>query len=274
MSVARSLIAGVLAVVLAVLAAVAVPAWAQTLEELERQVEAAEQRERQAAAQRERERQEALKRQVEAAAAQARLGTLVVRADADCALTVNGEASGRLTAEATQRIKVEPGESLIECVAEGGRRAEVTERIPSGEQVVVRLTVPPPSRFTQRSEGIFDAEQNVIWSASDNGSDIDWNGAQRYCAGKGSGWSLPTVVQLQSLYDAAGTHGRSWTSPYTGSTFTIKFATPLIRWTSCCFWSSEASSSLGAFSVGLNNGDRIAATMSSGLQRALCVRRP
>jgi hypothetical protein len=118
---------------------------------------------------------------------------------------------------------------------------------------------------------VYDAEQGVIWAASDNGSAIDWNAARSYCAGKGSGWNLPTVAQLRSLYDLASTHRRSLLG------YTIDPATPLIRFSSCCFWSSETSSgsSRGRYFVSLYDGRSEDAVLSEkDIYRALCVRRP
>jgi hypothetical protein len=78
------------------------------------------------------------------AAAQAKMGTLVIKADRDCELSVNGASKGKLRAEQTASVDVKSGEQLIECVADDRQRVEVTERVPLGEQVVVRLKLRPP----------------------------------------------------------------------------------------------------------------------------------
>jgi hypothetical protein len=41
---------------------------------------------------------------------------------------------------------------------------------------------------------------DLRWAASDNGKDIAWEDAKAYCAAKGSGWRLPSVTELESLY--------------------------------------------------------------------------
>lgn len=133
----------------------------------------------------------------------------------------------------------------------------------------------PPGRFQSREEGIFDSEQNVIWASSDNGQPINWKDAQEYCEKMGLGWNLPTIAQLQSLYDPEGTHGRIWTNPHSDKKQMVKFATPLIDWSSCCFWTSEKSSStFEAWGVMLHDGSEFPFLSIPGILRALCVHRP
>ena len=201
------------------------------------------------------------------AAAQAKMGTLVIKADRDCELSVNGASKGKLRAEQTATVDVKSGEQLIECVSEDRQRVEVTQRVPAGEQVVVRLTVRPPERFEAVADGVKDHEQNLIWASADNGSSVDWSAARNYCEMLGSGWALPTVAQLKALYDSSGTLTQScgqWTCK----------ATPLIRLSSTWFWSSEPNGSSEAWDVDLNGGNRNSLTVGYAVTaRALCVRR-
>ncbi len=44
------------------------------------------------------------------------------------------------------------------------------------------------------------AAGQLHWAASDNGKDIAWEDAKAFCAGKGSGWRLPTAAELESLF--------------------------------------------------------------------------
>lgn len=131
-------------------------------------------------------------------------------------------------------------------------------------------TVPVAERFSMRAEGVYDAEQGVIWAAADNGGSINWNAARDYCASKGLGWGLPTVVQLRSLYDESGMY--EYSAP---ELYIIKPATPLIMFTSTWFWSSETPAPSVAFLVALSNGGSLAYDANtSDTHRALCVRRP
>ena len=206
--------------------------------------------------------------------AAAAMGTLIVRVDADCALRVNTQDKGQLSANQSQTVKVAPGEQLIECDAGGGRMVETVETVPSGEQKVVRLTVPPQVRFFLVADGVEDNEQGIVWASSDNGSNIDWNGATSYCASKGSGWSLPMVAQATSMFDATGQYQQPRSNQY--GNWTIKPATDLIQFSqgTVAIWTSERDGSSSAFAVDLDNGSRYSATVSySSDVRALCVRR-
>lgn len=40
---------------------------------------------------------------------------------------------------------------------------------------------------------------SLVWRQQDNGVDIDWASAQRYCSDLGSGWRQPTLAELHRL---------------------------------------------------------------------------
>ncbi len=208
--------------------------------------------------------------------AEARKGALIVKSDTRCELIVNGESQGWLEAEATQRVRVDAGEQLIECAAGDGRRVEQTAEIDTGKQSVVRLTMPPLERFSKISDGVVDREQQLVWASAENGSDIKWGDAQRFCAAKGSDWTLPSVAALLSLYDLSGAHRRDWKMTYDSKTYDVfaKPITTLIQIGSCCFWSNEPNGSSEAWTVRLSFGDRYSSPVDkSNGRRALCVRR-
>ena len=50
-----------------------------------------------------------------------------------------------------------------------------------------------------------DSSTGLIWTAKDNGSDVNWNLARDYCSnlrlGGYSDWRLPTITELEGLYD-------------------------------------------------------------------------
>ncbi len=65
-------------------------------------------------------------------------------------------------------------------------------------------------RFTSYNNGtVLDMQTGLMWAAKDNGSDIDWPGAKRYCENyRGGGytdWRMPTLKELEGLYDSAVT---------------------------------------------------------------------
>lgn len=125
------------------------------------------------------------------------------------------------------------------------------------------------ARFVAQTDGsVRDTQTDLVWAGQDNGSDINWKGATRYCAKKGGGWSLPTVAQLQALYDSSGTLTQSC-----GGKFACE-VTPLIRLSSYFFWSSEPDGSSEAWLVELVTGHRVSFTVGyANDRRALCVRR-
>ena len=219
--------------------------------------------------------QQAAKVLADAAAAEAaKKATLVIKTDTTCQLSINGEDRGTLEAQVTQRLPVDPGEQLIECVG-AETRVEQTATVEGGRQAVVQLALPPPAqpeRFERVTEGVKDNEQNLIWAERDNGSDINWTNATQYCASLGSGWTLPSSVALQSMYDASGKN----TVPlnYNGTNYSIKVATSLINFTGGGYWTSEQNGSSEAWNVLLVNGTRNSypVDFTTGT-RALCVRR-
>lgn len=61
-------------------------------------------------------------------------------------------------------------------------------------------------RFIAYDNGtVLDTQTKLMWAARDNGSNIDWEGAKRYCENyRGGGyknWRMPTLNELEGLYD-------------------------------------------------------------------------
>ena len=57
-------------------------------------------------------------------------------------------------------------------------------------------------RWTDLGDGILkDGSTGLEWTQRDNGREIDWNQAARYCSGKQKGWRLPTLSELLAIYD-------------------------------------------------------------------------
>jgi hypothetical protein len=124
------------------------------------------------------------------------------------------------------------------------------------------------ARFVGQTDGsVLDTKISVFWAGQDNGSDINWNDAKRHCAKLGTEWVLPTVSELQGLYDSSGTLRQSCRN------LTCNVS-PLIRLSSYWYWSDEANDTSQAWAVFLADGDRnsVAADYASD-HRSLCVRR-
>ncbi len=108
------------------------------------------------------------------------------------------------------------------------------------------------------------------WDGHDNGKDIAWEDAKAYCAGRGPGWRLPAMAELESLYGGPSRRcGRA-----------LCRATARVRLTGPWFWSAtevspdEASDPDDvAWGVLLVNGARTQNLRPIAYDaRALCVR--
>jgi Protein of unknown function (DUF1566) len=110
-----------------------------------------------------------------------------------------------------------------------------------------------------------DPQTDRVWAVSDNGSGLSLSQANRYCRDTATGgfhdWTLPTINELQRLFDpATDRDGRHIRGP-------IK----LTGWE----WSSTPGQQEGeGWVLDFGDGARASAVAGdSGLNRALCVRR-
>jgi hypothetical protein len=106
----------------------------------------------------------------------------------------------------------------------------------------------------------------LSWAQSDNGADIDWRAAAKFCADKGSGWRLPSVAELLSIYDKSGNVRTAC-----GAGFTCPVAASF-NLTGSWMWSNEQNNSATAWVVILTGGTPTAFNVTDNLRkRALCV---
>ena len=133
-----------------------------------------------------------------------------------------------------------------------------------------KKSTPAKERFVPVVEGIKDNVQKLIWAKADNGKDIGWTDAKRYCADKGKGWQLASGTALQSLYKAGGNFPQKM--DYNGTDYVLKLATPLIKLSGGGFWSDEKND-FGVWGVNLADGTRYTFRFDAlNFTRALCVR--
>jgi hypothetical protein len=154
--------------------------------------------------------------------------------------------------EAQGRVRREEREAKERQRAEAERRA-ACER---GE----------PSLMEPTSDGgvLRQCGTDLLWTRSDNGSDVQWSQAQAHCRGLGVGWSLPTVAQLKSLdnWELQGV-------PCGGGTCKVS---DQFRLSNDYFWSSESNGSSQDKSGIIARLSTVGSGHFRG--RALCVRRP
>ena len=114
-------------------------------------------------------------------------------------------------------------------------------------------------------DSVRDHKTGLLWAASDNGADIDWLDAGKYCASLGAGWQLPSLPDLMSLYDETGTFTRNCGE-------SICKVTPAITVTAGYHWSRIPAEESRAWVVDFANGARQSmAVINPFFIRALCV---
>jgi hypothetical protein len=136
------------------------------------------------------------------------------------------------------------------------------------------LTAAPYAWMDLGGGTLKDKESGLQWTREDNGQDVNWNDAKRFCADKKGGWRLPSVEELEALFNGASSH--RWT---TACGKNICRAPDLFRLSSSWFWSStragvEKDDALpDVWGVLLVNGARTStlADIAFG-SRTLCVR--
>ncbi len=157
--------------------------------------------------------------------------TLLVKTDMSCNWKLDGQSMGILRADDPTVILVSPGEHLIEASATDGvattrtkvdvDKVEKTVSIQLKSKTLEsqndRQSEMRPSE-THRKPGDADAALNstwtdpatrLMWTRKDNGSNVDSPQATAYCsklqlAGY-TGWRLPTIEELQGIYDPSVT---------------------------------------------------------------------
>jgi len=128
-------------------------------------------------------------------------------------------------------------------------------------------------RFIAGDKGIvLDTKNGLMWASKDNGKDITWNDAKKYCEDyRGGGyqdWRMPTIDELMMLYDA-GSEGYAQECCKTCAKVRI---TRLITLT--CFgpWSSGKSKKGVAYLRFTNGKQSLTSGPSALYHRALPVR--
>ncbi len=125
-------------------------------------------------------------------------------------------------------------------------------------------------RFVAYANGtVKDTKTDLMWASKDNGEDINWKDAKRYCENyRGGGytdWRMPTLDELTGLYDKSESYHA------TQKTYSV-YLTKLIELSACCPWASETRDSEAAyfyFHSGLRTWDSQSASYH---YRALPVR--
>lgn len=109
--------------------------------------------------------------------------------------------------------------------------------------VKVAKEIKHDGRFIAYDDGtVLDTKTKLMWAAKDNGSNINWHDAKKYCDSyQGGGykdWRMPTQDELAEIYDASIEN----TNPAEECSGGYHL-TNLIHITCCCVWASEVRGS-------------------------------
>ncbi|MDM8516361.1 PEGA domain-containing protein [Desulfobacterales bacterium HSG16] len=155
-------------------------------------------------------------------------------------------------------MELDPGKYHVEVSADGyeTRRKWISLAVGQDKNISIRLTekyVPTGPKETSRDGSfiayddgtVVDTKTGLMWAAKDNGKNINWNDAKRYCesysGGGYSDWRLPAIDELKGLYDKGKKGYKFECCPGCDNAR----LTHLIRVT-CWIWASETSGSSAA----------------------------
>jgi len=145
-----------------------------------------------------------------------------------------------------------------------------------------------PSQALQVHDYWLDPATNLMWAAKDNGKDISWKNATKYCrnlnlAGH-TGWRMPNMDELQRLYDkdveSPGLMGAKYYHNVYPSTWHIKGNIFLTgnQWTTLRRFNDRGKPSAYVyyfdFNEGKSNDDPTGWLYRFVGMRVLCVRGP
>lgn len=186
--------------------------------------------------------------------------TLLVTTDTNCDWKLDGVSQGRLNVDDAKVVKTTAGEHLMQATsADGQLKWQATVTADSSAQKLVKIPL------SNMAPTWTDPTTALMWPRKDNSGDVTWQEAASYCQnltlGGYSGWRLPTIDELQGIYDQ--TQNAGWAH--------IKGGIQLSAWT----WSNSAGTVSGeAWFFNFRDGVRFSFSLDNrNNHRALCVRR-
>lgn len=189
---------------------------------------------------------------------------LNLTADAACKLQVNGKSAGALSPGLKRTLALPPGKVEIRCAGTDKALAPASEQLDlqAGETRSLRLRL----RWVAAADGVIDKASRLLWTRQDNGSDVDWAGAQAWCQSLGQGWRLPSRAELDAL--TTGSAGE--TTPCRDAQCRVP---ALFALSGYWMWSGDRNADGSATYHYLHTGHTQTSSIDYKLHaRALCVR--
>ena len=126
--------------------------------------------------------------------------SLLVTTDTNCDWKLDGQPQGRINADDAKLVKTVAGDPLLQATSTDGQlKWQGMVTADASAQKMVKIPLSDMAAFWT------DPDTNLIWTKVDNGSDVTWQQANAYCANLhlagNSDWRLPTIDELQGLYD-------------------------------------------------------------------------
>jgi hypothetical protein len=195
--------------------------------------------------------------------------SLLVTTDTSCDWKLDGVSQGRLNVDDAKVVKTTAGEHLLQATSADGQlkwQATVTADPSAQKLVKIPLSDTVPT-WTDPATGL-------MWARKDNGGDVTWQQAANYCQnlalGGYSGWRLPTIDELQGIYDSGINVPGQWGNGKLVA-FHVKGSLKLSGWQTS---SSQGNASGEAWDFDFGAGLRPSYPLGFGHNgRALCVRR-
>jgi hypothetical protein len=145
---------------------------------------------------------------------------LLLTSDMNCRVEIDGVEKALLVKDSAQEIRVRPGEHLLQAFPtdiQDGPTWKDTVKVPDTGQVVALIELADlvedweegllaeeeEGRFVIGEGMILDNESKLVWTGT-TVNDVKWAEARSLCSKKSlgglTGWRLPTVQELSTLY--------------------------------------------------------------------------
>jgi hypothetical protein len=149
--------------------------------------------------------------------------------------------------DATRETFSGPGDKWVSLPPSGDATADKKDEMAMASRppAVVKEIKRDDRFIAYDNETVLDTQTNLMWAARDNGQDVDWYEAQKYCENyRGGGhkdWRMPKRDELAELFDKGNPKHQACFPKYE------IYLTNLIELSCCCPWASEREDNDAAY---------------------------